>query len=129
MKEYDEIYAPYKGELKKVYDKLVLSRHLKEVFDVSVSFLPQTGGTSKIIRFNSKGILSIVRRKKRDRTTRNGICVDNETRDMFIHDCTLNGDTTNLSLGEAPNTYLKWSKILDEEYGRQYTLWKQKETK
>ena len=125
----DDIYAPYKGKVKEVYDKIVLSRHLDKVFDNEASFLPQTPGLYKIIRFASRGTLNIVKRKKREKTSRNGVCVDNETADMFYDSCRKSGDTdTIISMENAPYAYNRWSKILDEEYERQYALWNQKRT-
>lgn len=125
----DDIYVPYKGRIKEAYNKIVLSRHLDKVFDNEVSFPPQTPGLYKIIRFTSRSTLNIVKRKKREKTSRNGVCVDNETADMFYDSCRGSGDTNSIiSMENAPDIYNRWSKILDEEYGKQYALWNQKRT-
>ena len=125
----DDIYAPYKGKVKEVYDKIVASRQIA-VVDKKTSFLAQTPGLYKIIRFASRGTLAIVKRRKREKTSYNGVCVDNKIAEMFYASCEKNGDTAGIiSIKNAPRTYNKWSKILDKEYEQQYISWNRKENK
>ena len=118
----DDIYAPYKGEVKKVFDRIVTSRSNINV-NAKASLVPIENGSSKLIRFNSKGKIRLVKRKRNDKTTANGICVSDTFRDAFIEDCHKSGyDTLEITKTTSPYTYDKWSKAIDDEFRRQYLI-------
>ena len=121
----DELYTPYIGEAKTVFDDIVkrrLSRKRDVTVDFSKSFITNVGGTSKLILQESKGTIQLARRSERNTTSKNCVCINDYLRDKFIFDCktTVKKNKYAIDVDEEEDMFNKWKDIIKTEYIRQY---------
>lgn len=121
----DELYTPYIGEAKTVFDDIVkrrLSRKRDVIVDFSKSFTTNVGGTSKLILQESKGTIQLARRSGRNTTSKNCVCINDYLRDKFIFDCktTSKKNKYAIDVDEEEDMFNKWKDIIKTEYIRQY---------
>lgn len=121
----DDLYTPYAGKAKEVYDSIV-RRYVKKTkvttVDLSKKFVTSMEGTSKLIYQPGKGTIHLALRRSRDNhTSMNSLCVSNEVRDAFIEDCkTVDKKRFMLSKLCEPELFDKWVRIVQAEYIKQY---------
>lgn len=121
----DDLYTPYTGKAKEVYDNIV-RRYVKKTkaatVDFSKKFITSMEGTSKLIYQPGKGTIHLALRRPRDNSTSmNSLCVSNEVRDAFIEDCRA-VDKRRFLLSKLcePELFDKWVGIIQAEYIKQY---------
>ena len=123
----DDIYTPYFGKVKEVFDGIVEKRRNKLVekgkkieVDFNAEFLTDTPGESKLVIKPKSGTIHLARRSK-NVTSKYSICIPNSTREEFIHDCRkLQKTKYRISRNESSDIYNKWDAIARSEYIRQY---------
>lgn len=121
----DDLYTPYAGKAKEVYDNIV-RRYVKKTkattVDFSKKFITSMEGTSKLIYQPGKGTIHLALRRSRDNyTSMNSLCVSNEVRDAFIEDCkTVDKKRFMLSKLCEPELFDKWVRLVQAEYIKQY---------
>lgn len=121
----DDIYAPYVGEAKDVFDAIA-NRHTKSAecvtIDFSKKFKSLEEGTSKLIYQPGKGTIHLALRRSNDTyTSFNSICVSNEIRDEFINDCrSFNKKRFMVSYVGERELFNKWNSVIKKEYAKQY---------
>lgn len=114
----DVIYAPYEGEVKLVFDKIALSHTLKEGV-VNKSFIPSFTGKYKLINFKKSGIIKLVSRKPKDKTSPLGVCVSDDNGYAFLHE----NSTKQITQKDSPEKYEAWAIWMNNEYKRQLKQW------
>ena len=114
----DVIYAPYEGEVKVAFDKIALSHKLKEGA-IRTSFIPAFTSKYKLINFKKNGIIKLVTRKPKDKTSPLGICISNDHGDAFL---SVYG-SNQITKKDSPEKYEAWSNWMDNEYKRQLKQW------
>lgn len=95
---------------------------LEVVPNKEVKFIPE--GTSKLIRNTNKSSIHVARRKKKEVTTINAVCIDNEHRDMFFKDSrNCHGRPAAGGLYFIADcdglAFEQWSNYMDNEYAQQ----------
>lgn len=121
----DELYTPYIGEAKAVFDDIVkrrISRKKEVIVDFSKSFNTNVSGTSKLILQEAKGTIQLARRNGRNTTSKNCVCVNDYLRDKFILDCksTVKKNKYAVDMDDETDMFNKWKDIIRTEYVRQY---------
>ena len=123
----DDIYTPYFGKAKEVFDGIVEKRRNKLVekskkidVDFNAEFLTDAPGESKLVIKPKSGTIHLARRSK-NVTSKCSICIPNSTREEFIQDCKkLQKTKYCISRSESSDMFDKWDSIARSEYIRQY---------
>lgn len=121
----DDLYTPYVGEAKRVFDEIVRRKSLytkKISVDFSKSFTTNIIGTSKLILQETKGTIQLARRNGKNTTSKNCICISDNIRDKFIEDCKLTAKKNRyaLNIKTEEEMFNNWRAFIRNEYIRQY---------
>lgn len=121
----DDLYTPYVGEVKKVFDEIVRrkSLHTKKIaVDFSKTFVTNVAGTSKLILQETRGIIQLARRNGKNTTSKSCICISDNIRDKFIEDCkaTVKKNRFAISIKTEEEMFNSWRNFITNEYIRQY---------
>ena len=121
----DDLYTPYVGEVKKVFDEIVRrkSLHTKKIaVDFSKTFVTNVAGTSKLILQETRGIIQLARRNGKNTTSKSCICISDNIRNKFIEDCkaTVKKNRFAISIKTEEEMFNSWRNFITNEYIRQY---------
>lgn len=121
----DDLYTPYVGEAKRVFDEIVKRKSLynkKITVDFSKSFITNVTGTSKLILQATKGIIQLACRNGKNITSKNCICISDDIRDKFIVACksTMKKNRYALNIKTEKELFNVWEAFIKNEYIKQY---------
>ena len=121
----DDLYTPYVGEAKRVFDEIVKRKSLhtkKIVVDFSKTFVTKVSGASKLVLQETRGIIQLARRNGKNITSKNCICISDDIRDKFIEDCksTAKKNRYALNIKTEEEMFNSWRTFIKNEYIRQY---------
>ena len=121
----DDLYTPYVGEAKRVFDEIVKrkSLHTKKIaVDFSKTFVTKVSGASKLVLQETRGIIQLARRNGKNITSKNCICISDNIRDKFIEDCkaTAKKNRYALNIKTEEEMFNSWRTFIKNEYIRQY---------
>ena len=138
----NDIYTPYieNSNTAKVFETIYIS-HLKRIsrkqvekdyhdiknikIDYNAKINPNIEGTSKLILLDKANMIKIVRKKPKDKTTKNAVLITNDTREHFFKDCK---ETSSYSIYNKfeihkkldSEQYEKWKHLLNAIFEKQY---------
>ena len=121
----DDLYTPYVGEAKRVFDEIVKRKSLytkKIAVDLSKTFVTNVSGTSKLVLQETRGIIQLARRNGKNITSKNCICISDNIRNKFIEDCkaTAKKNKYALNIKTEEEMFNSWRTFIKNEYIRQY---------
>ena len=123
----DVIYAPYIGDLKIAFDRILImhqntiSSVVEDVeVDITKSYRTGVDGESKLVYQPFLGKMFLAHRDK-NINSQYCICIPNNMREEYIADCKKLGKKKYVLLREEePRCFKKWANIIKSEYRRQY---------
>ena len=124
MEGTEDVFAPYIGRLKEVYDKIVSKRRVEyysKNIDMNRKYISDISGQYKLIYRPNAGTIHIACRKPKDVVSRYCILISDEVADNFKQDCKSCGNIKKYLLTpKDKEIYNKWSSYVHNEYIKLY---------
>lgn len=124
MEGTEDVFAPYIGKLKEVYNKIVNKRRIEyysKNIDMNKKYTPDVSGQYKLIYRPNAGTIHIAYRRSKDVVSRYCTFISDEVADSFKQDCKNCGNIKKYILtSKDKEVYNKWSSYVHNEYIKLY---------